>query len=106
MTIYTATIANKFFFMNVATSAPDKATAKARFEAYAKSEPVLVCAAAERSQWIEELGEYPGDEAYTYELCDGIEDDGFISGVTDEYLAKIEGNTSGQVFVTKSGGNG
>ena len=105
MTLFKCTLANKFYYADVATVADTIEQASARFEAEAVSPDMLSCAKEERANWIEELGEYPGDDAYIYEAGPAEEAD-YISGITPEYLQEIEHDAAGKVWVIGSGGNG
>ena len=105
MTLFKCTLANNFFYTDVATVADTIEQASARFEAEAVSPGMLKCAKEERANWIEELGEYPGDDAYIYYAGPAEKDDD-ISGITPEYLQEIEHDATGKVWVIDSGGNG
>ena len=105
MTLFKCTLANKFYYADFTTVADTIEQARARFEAEAVSPDMLGCAKEERANWIEELGEYPGDDAYAYE-AGPVEEDDCISGITPEYLREIEHDATGKVWFVDSGGNG
>ena len=105
MNMYQSTLANKFHSCTFATRAETLDQARARFEQEAASSDMMSCAQEERASWIPELGEYPGDAAYIYQVCN-IEADDYISRITDEYRQSIDQDTTGKVWLIHSGGNG
>ncbi len=105
MNRYTCTLANCYFWETVATMAETPEQAEAQIAAYLASDYNRKCEAEERGMWIEKLGPYPGDEAYTYEAGD-IKEDGELYRVSEEYREKVLSDTTGKVWYIDSGGNG
>lgn len=73
MAIFIVTMANHHYYATYRVPASSAQAAKDRIEADATITAYLLkCAAEERGMWLEEQGDYPGDDTYVYRV-DGIE---------------------------------